>query len=322
MGSANVTRAALLGRASTLEQRGRANVELVLVRNSTARHLGAVLPQADPLAAGDVDIVDTGDPTGEDGEQSVGPEIHVVEATYRAATGTLSIMLAAGAPPLTITYEQRRLAERVTGVLTTNIKLGSARFVVVEDGEETGMVPFTVVDPESMLARGTARRIDLETFLGLLAGARELPLGVGEQGGALGGVGEGEDGVVGVRGAIPWRRFLAAVSGLGRELERERDVERGLRFTLENPIRLAGLVEHLDAAYVRRRFTAADLLYALYELEREIARVRGLDSPPECAALLAAAHRSIVMRRMRLVDEAGPIVAEQMRLVTAADSML
>jgi hypothetical protein len=319
VGSANVTRAALLGLASASGRPGPANVELVLFRDTTNRDARAVLPQADRLMVDDVDIVPTDDPTGEDDDQPAGPERYVLEATYRARMSTLTVVLAGDAPPVTLTYEGRPVAEAASGNVTITVELRAARFVVVDDGLATGLVPFTVVDPERLLARGTARRMSLETFFDVLAGGRDLPLR-GVNGGIRSpGMGEG-DGVIGSYGAIPWRRYLAAVVGLGQELERERHTERGLRFTLENPIRLAGLVEHLEYAYARCRFTAADLVYALYELERELARVGSFDSPRECAAILADAHGAIAQRRTELVGAAGEAVAAQIRVLTRGDS--
>lgn len=321
LGSANVTRAALLGHASTGERAGRANVELVVLRDTTPRDLPRILPQAEPLALGDVDIVEAGDPTGEDDEQPPGPEQYVIEATYRAATRTLTVLVAEDSPPLTATYAGRRLTEHAPGAVAATVDLAAARFVVVDDGTASGIVPFTVIDPERLLARGTAWAIDLETFFEMLAGGRDLPVRSGEVELTRGAAGDDTaDSLVGTRGAIPWRRYLAAVAGLGEELERERHLERSVRFTLENPVRLAGLLERLDKAYDRRRFTAADLLYAVYEIEREIARVCALESPAKCSALLAEAHEAISRRRRQLMDETGPDVAAQLRIITRLDA--
>lgn len=270
IGSANVTRAALLGRASTSESSGPANVELVLLRDGSRQASTALLPQADPLDFDEVEVVDRGDPTGEDDEQAAGPDRHVVSATYRAESLLLKVLVSPDAPSLTMTYDGRALDKMTEQEFQVRVELGTPRYVVVDDGTDSGMAPFTVVDPERMLPRGTSRSVDLETFLGLLAGGRELPLRGGEDQPGATGPGAVDDGIVGSKGAIPWRRYLAAVRGLGAELERERDGARGLRFVLENPIRMAGLLIHLNEAYDRRRFTAADLLYALYELEQEV----------------------------------------------------
>jgi hypothetical protein len=176
------------------------------------------------------------------------------------------------------------------------------------------------VDPERLLPRGTSRSIDLETFLGLLAGGRDLPVRGGDDRASAAGSGGLDESIIGSRGAIPWRRYLAAVRGLGGELERERDGARGLAFVLENPIRMAGLLAHLIEAYERRRFTAADLLYALYELETELARVRALTTADDCVVLLDKASEAIKAQREELLALAGKEVARQMALLARADA--
>jgi hypothetical protein len=320
IGSANMTRAALLGRASTPENPGRANVELVLLRDSTRRELTALLPQADPLDFTEVEVVDRGDPTGEDDEEEPGPERYIVAATYRAESRLLQVLVAPDAPELALTYDGRALEEAPEHRFEGTFELGTPRYVVVDDGTATGMMPFTVVDPERLLPRGTSRSIDLETFLGLLAGGRDLPVrGGDDRAGVAASVGV-DVSIVGTGGAIPWRRYLAAVRGLGGELERERDGARGLAFVLDNPIRMAGLIAHLDDAYDRRRFTAADLLYALYELESELARVRDLTTADDCTAMLNEAIDVIKARRDDLLALTGEEVARQIALLTRADA--
>lgn len=320
IGSANVTRAALLGRASTAERSGPANVELVLLRDGSRQACAPLLPQADSLDFDDVDVVDRGDPTGEDDEQAAGPDRHVISASYRAELQLLEVLVAPDAPRLAMTYDGRALAETTNQTFRATLELGIPRYVVVDDGTDTGIMPFTVVDPERMLPRGTARSVDLETFLALLAGGRELPLRAHEDQTGTTGPGSIDDGVVGTKGAIPWRRYLAAVRGLGTELERERDGPRGLRFVLENPIRMAGLLSHLDEAYDRRRFTAADLLYAVYELEQEIARVLALTTEADCRAMLDDSLQGLTGRRGELLAHTDSTVTKQMVLLERADA--
>lgn len=320
IGSANVTRAALLGRANNSESSGRANVELVLLRDTTRRELTALLPQADPMDFDGVEVVDRGDPTGEDDEDPPGPERHVVAATYHADSRLLQVLVALDAPELTVTYDGRALEKATGQSFHRELELSTPRYVVVDDGTATGMMPFTVVDPERLLPRGTSRSIDLETFLGLLAGGRDLPVRGGDDRAGSAAAGVNDESVIGSRGAIPWRRFLAAVRGLGAELEREREGARGLAFVLENPIRMAGLLAHLTEAYDQRRFTAADLLYALYELGNELARVRTLTTSVECVVLLDNAAQAIEVQRDELLAVAGKEVARQMALLTRADA--
>jgi hypothetical protein len=91
-------------------------------------------------------------------------------------------------------------------------------------------------------------------------------------------------------------------------------------FVLENPIRLAGLTERLYDAYDRRRFTAADLLYALYELERELLRVRSLDMPTECVTLIDAAQAGVNQRRAGLLADADDAVRRQVKVLAREDA--
>ena len=320
IGSANVTRAALLGRASTPERSGPANVELVLLRDGSRRACTPLLPQADPLDFDDVDFVDRGDPTGEDDEQAAGPDRHVISASYRAESRLLEVVVLPDAPRLAMTYDGRALGTTTKQTFQAKLELGIPRYVVVDDGTDTGLVPFTVVDPERMLPRGTSRSVDLETLLALLAGGRELPLRGHEDQMGPPDPDSPDDGVVGIRRAIPWRRYLTAVRGLGAELEREREGARGLRFVLDNPIRMAGLLSHLQEAYDGRRFTAADVLYALYELEQEIARVAGLTAAADCRAMLDNAFQGVTRRRDELLPLTDGTVTKQMALLKRADA--
>ena len=181
------------------------------------------------------------------------------------------------------------------------------------------MVPFVIVDQEALAPRGNAMVVGLETFFEILAGTREPPTPADgdPRTGASAAIGDAE--VVGARGAIPWRRYLAAVAGIGRELERERLNIRGLRFTIENPTRLRGLIDRLHQARDDRRFTGADLLYALYELEHELRRVLALEGPDESRDLLAAAATEIANDRTQLMAFVAPDVGEQLRILNAMD---
>ncbi len=106
----------------------------------------------------------------------------------------------------------------------------------------------------------------------------------------------------------------------GTELERECNGLRGLKFVLENPIRMAGLLDHLNEAYERHRFTAADLLYALYELEQELTRVRDLTATDDCLEIVENACLGIGTRRDELLSLTGNTVAQQMDLLQRADA--
>ncbi len=175
-----------------------------------------------------------------------------------------------------------------------SLALGMARYVVVDDGVTVGIVPFTIVDAHLLIPRGSRVAIALEDFLDVLAGVREPPLRspVDFAGRAAGGASAADD-TLGHSGPIPWRRFLAAVRGLGQEIERERPFERGLQYALESPVRLKGLRDHLEAARSHGRLTDADLLYALYELSRELSRLRDDEDEPAGRELIQKGmHRS------------------------------
>ena len=314
IGSANLTRAALLHRVPG------ANVELVVLQDVSASDLKRALPQATRLPPEGVDFEDRGDPSDEDNEAQAGAERYVLEATYRATAARLSLVFVPGAPQLEIRYGDALLdGVRADTTWSSPLELAAPRYVTVDDGQLAGMVPFVIVDQEALAPRGNAMVVGLETFFEILAGNREPPTPADgdPRTGASAAIGDVE--VVGARGAIPWRRYLAAVAGIGRELERERLNIRGLRFTIENPTRLRGLIDRLHQARDDRRFTGADLLYALYELEHELRRVLALESPDETRDLLAAAATEIANDRTKLMALVAPDVREQLRILNAMD---
>jgi hypothetical protein len=314
IGSANLTRAALLHKAPG------ANVELVVIADGATSDLRHALPQATRLEPDSVDFVDRGDPSGEDSEAKAGAERCVLEATYRATASRLSLVLAPNAPELTIRYGDAPLEGVRTGdTWTALLQLAAPRYVTVDDGQMPGMVAFVVVDQEALAPRGNAMAMGLETFFDILAGNREPPAAADGDPRNGAAAAAGDAGAVGARGAIPWRRYLAAVAGIGRELERERQNVRGLRFTIENPTRLRGLVDRLHQARDDLRFTSADLLYALYELERELRRVLELETPDSSRELLEAAAIEIGQKAVQLKASAGTRVVEQLRLLNAMD---
>jgi hypothetical protein len=319
VGSANVTRAALIGTARSSTQSGLSNVELVVVRNTTPRDARDVLPQADPLDRSEVDFVDQAD--GQEQDTVPGPERHVVQATYYGREGELEIIVGPDAPTLTFRYENKLLfgGSAVTGRIP--VRLGIARYVVIDDGIATGVVPFTVVDAHLLSPRGSRAAIGLEDFLDVLAGVRDAPLRPADDFGARAGAGLVAAGdLVGRSGPIPWRRFLAAVRGLGQEIERERPFERGLQHALESPVRLKGLRDHLEAAWTSGRLTDADLLYALYELSRELIRIRDAEGESQGRHAIELACAGIDSRRAELAITVPAEVADQMLILAEKDS--
>lgn len=313
LGSANLTRAALL------EGAPQANVELVVIEDQSAAELRQALPQATRLHADAVDFEEPTD-TDEDHPVSPGPGRYILEATYTAKTGRLSLVIAPGAPDLVIRYEDTLIEGQLDQhVWTALLDLGLHQYVTVHDGGDSSIVPFVIVDPSALEPRGAAAVMNLEDFLEILAGRREgASTGEPEVYGEPGGV-AGDGLVVGTRGAIPWRKYLAAVEGIGFELEQELHVETGLRFTIENPTRLAGLLDRLDEARDELRFTKADLLYALYELGRELSRVLALDAPDGSRRLLEDARADIGRRSAELVSHSGRKLASQIRVLNEMD---
>lgn len=321
VGSANVTRAALIGTARSAAHGGQSNVEIVVLRDTTVSDARGVLPQADLLNRGEVDFIDRTD--GEEEDVVLGPERYVLESTYYGREGELQIIVVADAPPLSFRYEDKLLFHEGAAMRRAPVALGVARYVVVDDGSATGIVPFTVVDAHLLVPRGSRPTIGLEDFLDVLAGGRELPLRPSEDFAARAGVGvPAVDDLVGRRGPIPWRRFLAAVRGLGQEIERERPFERGLQHALESPIRLKGLRDHLELARTSGRLTDADLLYALYELSRELRRIRDAEDQAAGRELIQAACADLDARRAELAANVPSEVAAQMKVLAKKDGVL
>jgi hypothetical protein len=175
------------------------------------------------------------------------------------------------------------------------LKLGGPLYIEVSDSEQTGTVPMIVADPAQFVPRGTPLNMDLETFCLLLAGVREIEPVPGDLPPTSGVATVSEGGLIG-KGAIPWRRLLAAMQGLGDELEREARFPRGVAFVLENETRLGGLLRRLREARDARRLLDADYAYALHELLRVLGFARAsFADEPESQALVEA--RSTELRR-------------------------
>lgn len=318
VGSANVTRAALMGMAGSRTQSGVSNVELVVLRNTTPRDARNVLPQADLLKRSEVDCVDQIE--GDEQDAAPGPERHVVQATYYGREGELEIIIGSHAPALTVRYEDRLLFGGSAPTGRIPVRLGVARYVVIDDGVASGIVPFTIVDAHLLIPRGSRAAIGLEDFLDVLAGVRDAPLRPTDDLGAGAAAGLAASGdLVGRSGPIPWRRFLAAVRGLGQEIARERAFERGLQHALESPVRLKGLRDHLEAAWTSGRLTDADLLYALYELSRELARIRDAEGESQGRHAIETACARIDVRRAELASTVPAEIADQMLILAEMD---
>jgi len=318
LGSANVTRAALLGMARKANRAGQGNVEIALLRDTTTAKARGVIPQADLLDHVGVDFVDR--PEGDDELAAAGPDRYVVEATYFAADGEVQVVLDPDAPALTFRYQDVPIFGGRTVAMRAPLTLGLARFLVVDDGTANAIVPFIIVDAHLLIPRGSRSAIGLEDFLDVLAGGREYPVREGEEFGERGsGEGAPDGELVGRTGPIPWRRYLAAVRGLGQEIERERPYERGLQCALESPVRLRGLRHHLETARTTGRLTDADLIYALYELSRELTRIFNDDAVVDGRASIESACGDLDARRAELAATARPAVTSQLKILTRRD---
>jgi hypothetical protein len=294
---------------------------LVVIENLGTTDLKAALPQSTALEPDSVAIIDRGDPTDEDSETTAGPERFVLAASYEAAAGQLRLELAPDAPELEVVYADHvLLGELHDGAWHAQFELTATRYVTVSAAGATGTVPFVVIDPHALTPRGAAHVIDLEEFFEILAGHRELPpRREPDHHGPSSPGANGRGDPIGARGAIPWRRYLAAVAGLGRELESERHLVRGLQFVISNPIRLAGLRSRLEDAHTEGRFTRADLAYALYELGREVDRVAALDAPEPSRKLLGDESRSIHARIAELVGKSDRQLRRQLAVLARMD---
>lgn len=322
VGSANLTRAALLHPATR-----HGNVELVVVTDGRRADLRAMLPQAgEPLDLDDVEFDGGEDPTGEDAPPSKpGPETLVVEATYCADAERLELELKPEANALTVRYENRVLGKATAARWNAPLVLGTALHVVVSIGVDSGIVPFVIIDPQSLVPRGSARAPGFDELCDVLAGYRQLS--VQEDWESQSRTRDSPSiaslnapPIVGARGTIPWRRYLAAVAGLGDQLEYERRNARGTRVVIENRMQLCGLRRSLEEAHKIGRFTRADLAYALYELARRLRAVLSLeDMEADSRALVMAEEASLADRIVSLADEGSDRVGAQLAILESAD---
>jgi hypothetical protein len=314
VGSANVTRAAMLHAAPA------GNVELVVSSDTTSARLVHMLPQATPLEREDVDIVDRGDPTGEDDDTAAGAERWVEAAVYWVAEESVELRLSDGAPTLAVSYEGLALGVASVNPSRFPVLLRESLSIEVTDGQTSGLVPLVIADPAAFTPRGSSTAVDFETFCELLAGAREAEMPVGE----LPRPGDGslvDEGALSPRhGAIPWRRILAAVDGLGATLVEEAPFPRGVEFVLRNPMKLAGFQRRLDGEVAAGRFLHADHAYALHETRRMLDRVvREIESAyPDQSDSRALVHAELKRVRERyevIRAEAPDDLAPQLRIL-------
>jgi hypothetical protein len=187
--------------------------------------------------------------------------------------------------------------------------------IEVTDGETVGLVPLVLADPAVFAPRGAGAVIDFETFCELLAGVREAEMPIGELPYGAGVATDDETGLAPRRGAIPWRRILAAIHGVGVSLEQEAPFPRGVEFVLRNPTKLAGFLRRLEAEVDQGRFQQADHAYALHEVRRMLATASERQDHPESAALVDGATDQVAATYESLCSKAPADLAPQLRIL-------
>ena len=310
IGSANATRAGLL------MQPPAGNVELAVIFDGPAAQARKILPQASAVARDQIDFEPPTDPSGEDDPFDEGAERWVEAALYWSARAELELRLVDGAPPLTVRYDGSPVGSTTGSMTVLPLEVRGALYIEVNDGDRTGLVPMIVADPAQFVPRGTAIDIDLETFCLLLAGAREIDPVPGDlpPTAVTGTTSPAED--LARRGAIPWRRLLAAIRGLGLELQREAPFPRGVKFVLENETRLAGLRRRLREAHKAGRLMEADYAYALHEVLRMLLEARrSTTDHPESHGFIEVTAGEVDADLKQITKTFGGSLRRQMRLL-------
>lgn len=322
IGSANATRRGLLLPAGRPGAPGVGNVELVVLRHTSAGAAASILPVATELTLDEFDIDEAADPDGEDDDVAQGLEHHVARAEVSVAAATLTVELADDAPALEVFYDGSSLGTFEPGVGKIPFALGRPVYVEVRDGDDRAVVPLTVLDPQVMVPRGTRRDLGLFDLLDALAGGRDLPEVEGDR--PTGNIAASDDpsaaGLMGQDAGLPWRRLFAALRGLADELAREAHDPRALAFVLDSPVRLGGLIQQLEATSQndQARFTPADLHYALYELERCVASTPTPENP-RCVEQLKAARDGLRARQNAIAGSGSGTVRRQIAALRRLD---
>lgn len=316
VGSANATRAALLGKV-----REGGNAELVVTATLTSAALRNLLPASIKAPEG---VVFAGGPEGEDEPPDSDAAKWVVSALFYANPGELRLELEPDAPKLVISYGGRSLGGTNGSHWTASMTFGADTYVTVDAGDGPAIVPIIVIDPERLTPRGGPDHLDLEALADLLAGRRNIVHGSGDhlmtQG--LPGVGASGGSMFG-KGAIPWRRILAALRGLEADLLAQLRSAEATAWTLSNPLRFGGLLDRFEAAHAGGRFLDGDLAFALHESETMLDTVCAAGTGPETAeslVLLEAAHTDVRRRLEDLVARADPGVRDQLAILNRTEA--
>lgn len=266
IGSPNFTRAALLEPAPI------GNVEAAVLVDLSTRRLDDLLPQHRDLVSSEIRFRK---PPDEEAASEPGPERYISAAIYRAAAEELEVSIVESAPPLSIRYEGKALANRaIPPGWQGDVRLGrSIEIEVIADGE-SAVVPLVIDQPGALAPRGMARQIGFEEFLDSLAGSRELPL---DEDDSWVGSGHGSpvahEGMLRTGGVIAWRKLLRALERLGQDFRSEARFPRGIDYLIINPARLAGLRTGLGELVVTGWLKPADHAFALHEVRRMLSDV-------------------------------------------------
>jgi hypothetical protein len=316
VGSANATRAALL---RTVGEGG--NAELVVTATLSSTALKNLLPPSIPAPK---DVVFAAGPEGEDEPPESDAATWVVSALFYAGPGELRLELRADAPELAVSYGGRLLGRTNGSEWITSMSFGADTYVTVDAGGGPAIVPIIVVDPERLTPRGAPDHLDLEALADLLAGHRSIVHGVGDQVVTQGlpGVGASSSPLFG-KGAIPWRRILAALHGLEADLLAQLRSAEATAWTLSNPLRFGGLLDRFDAAHAGGRFLDGDLAFALHESETMLDTVCAAGTTPETreSLVLLEAARADMRRRLEdLVARADPGIREQLIILDRTEA--
>lgn len=311
IGSANATRAALI---RPVAKGG--NAELVATLDMNAAQYQRLLP---PSFGTDKPIrFDPGDPTGEDEPPRRDAARFVASAAYAAVAQELRLELIEGAPKLEVRYAGQPLGTAAGRSWSAPMEsLGADAYVTVDAGEGPSAVPFVLVDPESLVPRGSPIDLDLEGLADLLAGRRELSHVPGDVLPPRTTNGDNGGSPIFGRGAIPWRRILAGLAGLHDDLVQQLPTPEAVRWTLANPLRLGGLLDRFKEAHEKGRFLDGDLAFALHETNLMLRRVGSAteEAPRDSAQIVDDTRRAVAEELSDLLMQTDPTIRQQLAVL-------
>ncbi len=258
VGSANVTRAALLSSPTT-----GGNAELCGLFTLSSRDADRLLPQSDEVLLAEVRVTA---PDAEGEEVAVAGD-WVESAVYSARSQMLRIAPKENCPPLTIGYERDELVRCVQEPVDCALLLGRELEISVSaPGLLPSLVPFAIEGIEYLIPRGVALgEISLDELLDVLAGRRELVAPDEEN--HVRAPGAAREITMLAGGAINWRRILRALDGLERDLVGASAFPAEVRRLLDGPLGLARLEVCLAEL---KGFEPADHAFLAHEARRRL----------------------------------------------------